>query len=73
MKSVEPSLQKPRHRKPNISAPVPAPLAASEPLPLDPAIPKRRSRGKLCPICGQRYGDDAEFCGADGATLVKMN
>jgi hypothetical protein len=28
---------------------------------------------KICPVCGGQYEGDAEFCGADGATLVPIN
>jgi hypothetical protein len=29
--------------------------------------------GRLCPRCGRRYPDDAEFCGDDGAPLQRVN
>ena len=29
--------------------------------------------GKVCPTCGERYGAEAQFCGADGTTLVPLN
>jgi len=29
--------------------------------------------GKVCPTCGERYGGEDQFCGADGTTLVPLN
>lgn len=31
------------------------------------------TRGTVCPVCGELYGDEAIYCGADGATLVRVN
>lgn len=31
------------------------------------------TRGKICPICGQRFGAEAGFCGTDGTALVLIN
>ncbi|MRG94018.1 hypothetical protein [Polyangium spumosum] len=28
---------------------------------------------KVCPTCGERYGAEDQFCGADGTTLVPLN
>jgi hypothetical protein len=35
--------------------------------------PGRAGRGKICPTCGERYRDDAEFCGKDATQLVLLN
>jgi hypothetical protein len=36
------------------------------------APPPPRPR-KICPLCGERFDPDAQFCGVDGATLVPEN
>jgi hypothetical protein len=38
--------------------------------PSTPAPPRPQ---KICPICGERFDPDAQFCGVDGATLVPEN
>lgn len=43
------------------------------PPPPAPAAPARRPRGKICPNCGERYGEEATFCGKDGTQLVPLN
>jgi hypothetical protein len=61
----------------DLSEPEPEP----EPEPeqnLAPADAARRpkkpaERGKICPICGERYGPDAVFCGKDATKLVLLN
>jgi hypothetical protein len=37
------------------------------------ATKKLQAGGRLCPRCGRRYPDDAEFCGDDGAPLQRVN
>jgi hypothetical protein len=27
----------------------------------------------ICPVCGEQYGQDSQFCGKDGASLVPIN
>jgi hypothetical protein len=38
-----------------------------------PAAPPPPERGKVCPVCGEQYPPVAEFCGKDGAHLLRMN
>ncbi|AKT36560.1 uncharacterized protein CMC5_006780 [Chondromyces crocatus] len=38
-----------------------------------PSGPSVRRRGKVCPICGERYPGEAMFCGKDGAQLAPLN
>jgi hypothetical protein len=54
------------------------PTQALPPLPLPGAPAARRAkkpaeRGKICPICGERYGAEAMFCGKDATKLVLLN
>ncbi len=35
--------------------------------------PATRPRAKVCPTCGTRFGPEADFCGADGTSLVPLN
>lgn len=41
----------------------------------DPAARRaaRKPRGKICPTCGERYPNEASFCGRDGTQLVLLN
>ncbi|WP_437811701.1 hypothetical protein [Sorangium sp. So ce1078] len=38
-----------------------------------PAGQALRSRGKICPTCGERYPGEAMFCGKDGTQLLLLN
>jgi hypothetical protein len=49
----------------------PAPAPAPPPAPAAPPAP--RLRGKICPTCGERYPNEAEFCGKDATQLVLLN
>jgi hypothetical protein len=44
----------------------PAPPAADAPA-------RRPPRGKICPTCGERYPNEATFCGKDATMLVLLN
>ena len=46
---------------------IPAALYRAQP------TPGPRPTKKICPVCGAQYEGDAQFCGADGATLVPIN
>jgi hypothetical protein len=59
----------PRSRTP-ASVPAPASARAPEAAP-DPAA--KRPRGKICPTCGERYPNEAGFCGKDATKLVLLN
>jgi hypothetical protein len=53
-------------------------LTAEDPAALPRAPSARRAkkpaeRGKICPICGERYGAEAMFCGKDATKLVLLN
>jgi hypothetical protein len=52
-----------------------APQSAAEPP--DSGAPAARQaakpRGKICPTCGDRYPNEAGFCGRDGTQLVLLN
>jgi hypothetical protein len=37
------------------------------------ATKRVQADARLCPRCGRRYPDDAEFCGDDGAPLQRVN
>lgn len=65
-------------------SPTDAPLSpdasppANDPAALPRAPAARRAkkpaeRGKICPICGERYGAEAMFCGKDATKLVLLN
>jgi hypothetical protein len=43
---------------------------AQPPLAPNEAAPQH---GKVCPVCGLRYGPDALYCGQEGAALVVLN
>ncbi len=71
-------------RRPERSAPLPPaeekpsenpPLA--DPTPAEgatrPHPPTVRPKGRLCPVCGERYPLETVFCGKDGARLVREN
>ncbi|MFT3774404.1 MAG: hypothetical protein QM820_54285 [Minicystis sp.] len=51
---------------PDDASPVNAPAAAPSPA-------RRPGRGKICPTCGERYPNEAEFCGKDATKLVLLN
>ncbi len=56
----------------------PAPRAPAKPgdtpgAPAAPATPKPALRGKICPTCGDRYPNEATFCGKDATKLVLLN
>ncbi|MBN1611842.1 MAG: hypothetical protein JW940_34745 [Polyangiaceae bacterium] len=38
-----------------------------------PSAPAPPRPQKICPVCGERFDPDAQFCGVDGATLVPEN
>lgn len=42
-----------------------APVASAAPPPPEP--------GKVCPVCGEQYPPETQFCGKDGAHLLRMN
>lgn len=46
------------------------PSGAPPPLVPNEAAPQH---GKVCPVCGLRYGVDALYCGQEGAALVVLN
>ena len=55
-------------------APVPPAGLASPPAKIAPATPRKAaSRGKICPTCGERYPNEAVFCGKDATSLVLCN
>jgi hypothetical protein len=38
-----------------------------------PPKPAKKPRGKICPTCGERYPNEATFCGKDATVLVLIN
>ncbi len=54
-------------RKPKVAAPPPRDV---RPAPAPPAPPEPN---KVCPVCGETYPANSEFCGKDGAQLMRMN
>jgi hypothetical protein len=47
-----------------------APPSEVRPAPAPPAPPEPN---KVCPVCGETYPSNSEFCGKDGAQLMRMN
>ena len=48
--------------------------AVEDPEPAAPeAPPPPPEPNKVCPVCGEQYPPNAEFCGKDGAFLLRMN
>lgn len=71
-------------RRPERSAPSAPPAEkpsekppTAEPTPAEgaprPHPPTVRPKGRLCPVCGERYPLESVFCGKDGARLVREN
>jgi hypothetical protein len=54
-------------RKPKVAG-----SAASQDAPAAPP-PAPPGPGKVCPVCGETYPANSEFCGKDGAQLMRMN
>lgn len=52
------------------TTPGPAPAQGA---PLRPHSPTEKPKGRLCPVCGERYPLESIFCGKDGARLVREN
>lgn len=53
-----------------------APVSKAPPTSAVPASKKvspPKARGKICPLCGDRFESDATFCGKDGASLLPLN
>jgi len=58
---------------PSLAEPVAA-VAPPPPKNVAPTAPKKAaSRGKICPTCGERYPNEAVFCGKDATSLVLVN
>jgi hypothetical protein len=65
---------------PPSSAPGSSPTAPAPPRPTPetapaprPAAARKPARGKICPTCGERYPNEASFCGKDATALVLLN
>jgi hypothetical protein len=65
----DPSSPEPSSRPEAPSGPKPDPAATVKSATATPKKP----RGKICPTCGERYPNEAGFCGKDATKLVLIN